>query len=146
MTGRGLGLIEPALATRPGRVDLALEIPLPDQAARTMLARLYAGEIQLDNDTVADVVARTEGLTGAFIKELMRQAALRAALADRQATSADASPALDELLEERAILTRRPLGQGADGADSPQPGPPPFPAMLHAFGAAGLPLPGPGDG
>lgn len=100
LTTNRADLIEPALATRPGRVDLAPEIPLPDQAARTMLARLYAGEIQLDDDTVADVVARTEGLTGAFIKELMRQAALRAALADRQATSADASAALDELLEE----------------------------------------------
>ena len=146
LTTNRADLIEPALATRPGRVDLALEIPLPDPAARDTLTRLYAGEIALQDDTVSDLVARTEGLTGAFIKELMRQAELRAALADREPTSADASAALDELLEERATLTRRLLGQGADGAQPPPPGPPPFPAMLHAFGAAGLPLSGLKDG
>lgn len=146
LTTNRADLIEPALATRPGRVDLALEVPLPDQAARDTLVRLYAGGIALEDDTVRDLVARTEGLTGAFIKELMRQAELRAALADREPASADASAALDELLEERATLTRRLLGQGADGADAPQPGPAPFPAMLHAFGAAGLPVSGLQDG
>lgn len=141
LTTNRADLIEPALATRPGRVDLALEIPLPDQAARATLVRLYADEIPLDHDTARDLVARTEGLTGAFIKELMRQAALRAALDDREPTSADATAALDELLQERFTLTRRLLGQGADGAKGPQPGPSPFPAMLHAFGAAGIPPP-----
>jgi hypothetical protein len=74
----------------------------------------------------------------------MRQAALRAALEDRSpATGADAAAALDELLEERSTLTRRLLGQGADRPDPGQPGATPFDAMLHAFGAAGLPMPGP---
>ena len=134
-------LIEPALATRPGRVDLALEIPLPDAAARGELVRLYAEDVPLGAATEQDLVARTDGLTGAFIKELMRQAGLRAALEDRSPTDDDATAALTELLEERSTLTRRLLGQGADGADAPQPGPPPFPAMLHAFGAAGIAVP-----
>jgi hypothetical protein len=134
-------LIEPALATRPGRVDLALEIPLPDDAARGELVHLYAQDVPLDAATERDLVARTDGLTGAFIKELMRQAGLRAALEDRSPTSGDATAALTELLEERSTLTRRLLGQGADGADAPQPGPPPFPAMVHAFGAAGIAIP-----
>jgi hypothetical protein len=131
-------LIEPALATRPGRVDLALEIPLPDDAARGELLRLYAQDVPLDAAAEQDLVARTGGLTGAFIKELMRQAGLRAALDGRPPTGEDATAALTELLEERSTLTRRLLGQGADGADAPRPGPPPFPAMLHAFGAAGI--------
>jgi hypothetical protein len=141
LTTNRADLIEPALATRPGRVDLALEIPLPDEAARARLMRLYAADVPLDPQTEADLVARTDGLTGAFIKELMRQTALRAALENRPPTSGDATTTLDELLEERSTLTRRLLGQGADGANSPEPGPPPFPAMLHAFGAAGLPIP-----
>jgi hypothetical protein len=134
-------VIEPALATRPGRVDLALDIPLPDEAARQALVRLYAGDIPLDPEAVEAVASRTEGLSGAFIKELMRQAALRAALDDRPASTADALAALDELLDERSTLTRRLLGQGADPADAPLPGPGPFTEMVHAFGAAGLPIP-----
>jgi ribosomal protein L35AE/L33A len=141
LTTNRADLIEPALATRPGRVDLALEIPLPDQPARDALVWLYADDIPLEDDTARDLVARTDGLTGAFIKELMRQATLRAALADREPTSADVTAALDELLEERSVLTRRLLGQGSDAANAPQPGPAPFPAMLHAFGAAGIPTP-----
>jgi hypothetical protein len=141
LTTNRADLIEPALATRPGRVDLALEIPLPDEPARAKLVRLYAADIPLDQATERHLVKRTDGLTGAFIKELMRQAALRAALADRLPTSDDATAALDELLEERSTLTRRLLGQGADGANSPQPVPDTFPAMLHSFGALGLPIP-----
>ncbi|MBV9002062.1 MAG: 26S protease regulatory subunit [Solirubrobacterales bacterium] len=143
LTTNRADLIEPALATRPGRVDLAVEIPLPDQAARARLVRLYALDVPLDDTTERELVARTDGLTGAFIKELMRQAGLRAALENRPPTSEDATAALTELLEERSTLTRRLLGQGADGADAPPPGPPPFPAMLHAFGAAGIPIPNP---
>jgi ATP-dependent Zn protease len=135
LTTNRADVIEPALATRPGRVDLALEIPLPDEAARRQLAALYAGPIELDAETEDDLVQRTDGLTGAFIKELMRQASLRAALDEREiATSADVKAALDELLDERATLTRRLLGQGGDSAE-------PYDAMVHAFGAAGIRIP-----
>ena len=142
LTTNRADVIEPALATRPGRVDLALDIPLPDEDARRRLVQLYAGDTALDETTEQDVASRTEGLSGAFIKELMRQATLRASLEDRgEATAADVKAALDELLEERSTLTRRLLGQGADGADAPRPGSAPFSAMVHAFGAAGIPLP-----
>jgi ATPase family associated with various cellular activities (AAA) len=138
LTTNRADLIEPALATRPGRVDLALEIPLPDEAARAKLVRLYAQDVPLDEAAERDLVARTDRLSGAFIKELMRQAALRAALEDRSPTSADATEALTELLEERSTMTRRLLGEGADGGDAPEPGLPPYPAMQHALRAAGV--------
>jgi hypothetical protein len=141
LTTNRADLIEPALAARPGRVDLALEIPLPDDAARGKLLRLYAEDVPLDEQTERDLVVRTEELTGAFIKELMRQAGLRAALEDRPATATDATAALDELREERSTLTRRLLGQGGDGSGAAQPGAPPFPAMVHSFGALGIPMP-----
>ena len=41
-------LIEPALAARPGRVDLALEIPLPDADGRRRLLGLYGAGIEID--------------------------------------------------------------------------------------------------
>jgi hypothetical protein len=49
--------------------------------------------------------------------------------------------ALDELLDDRAALTRRLLGQPADGAAPTTPVGPTYGPMVHATGAAGLPLP-----
>ena len=48
LTTNRADLIEPALAARPGRVDLALEIPLPDGEGRRRLIALYAAGITLD--------------------------------------------------------------------------------------------------
>jgi ATP-dependent 26S proteasome regulatory subunit len=91
-------VIEPALAARPGRIDLALEVPLPDEAARRRLIRLYAGDVELDAATEDDLVARTQTVSGAFINELMRQAALAGA---SPARGTDVVAALDELLDDR---------------------------------------------
>jgi hypothetical protein len=43
LTTNRADLLEPALAARPGRVDLAAELPLPDEQARRALLRLYQG-------------------------------------------------------------------------------------------------------
>ena len=130
-------LIEPALAARPGRVDLALEIPLPDADGRRRLLGLYGAGIEIDAGSVDQLVERSDGVSGAFIKELVRQAWLRAALEDREPpTAQDLRRVLDDLLEERSTLTRRLLGQGGDDTDGH-----PFPAMRHALHAAGLPIP-----
>jgi cell division protease FtsH len=134
-------VIEPALAARPGRIDLALEIPLPDDEGRRRLLALYGKGIAIDAAAEAALVERSAGVSGAFIKELTRQAWLRGALQDRDApTGENLLQVLEELLEDRSTLTRRLLGQPRDGAAS-APGDGPFPAMLHALGAAGLPIP-----
>jgi cell division protease FtsH len=133
-------ILEPALAARPGRIDLALEIPLPDAEARGRLLDLYAAGIELDAETRRVIVERTERSPGALFRELVRQAALRTALDERAAPrAADLLAALDELLDDRATLTRRLLGQPGDGGP---PGPA-FGSMVHALGATGLPMPGP---
>jgi ATP-dependent 26S proteasome regulatory subunit len=132
-------VIEPALAMRPGRIDLALEIPLPDEHGRRQLFALYGEGIDIDRATEDDLVERSNGVTGAFIKELMRQAWLRGALEHREApTAEDLRGVLDELLEERSTLTRRLLGQHDDGSGVQGVA---FPAMLHALSAAGAPIP-----
>ena len=134
LTSNRPDILEPALAARPGRVDLALEIPLPDEAARERLLRLYAADIAFSDDELRTIVERTESTPGAFFRELVRQAALRAAVEERDApTATDVVAALDELLDDRATLTRRLLGQPGDGPPTP-----PFPEMVHAMGAAGL--------
>jgi ATPase family associated with various cellular activities (AAA) len=108
-------LLEPALADRPGRVDLAAELPLPDADARRQLIRLYQGHLVLDLARLEDVIERTEGATAAFLKELLRKAALLACEDDDsqgpiRVTDAHLAAALDQLLDTRNQLTRVLLG------------------------------------
>jgi cell division protease FtsH len=113
--------LEPALAARPGRVDLAVEIPLPDAVSRARLLELYGRGLDLRLDQPGVVVDRTEGVTASFMKELLRKAALIALEAGREhVTDADVGGALDELLSETSALTRVLLGSG--GEDGPRPG------------------------
>jgi hypothetical protein len=123
-------ILEPALAARPGRVDLAVELPLPDDPGRRRLFDLYSRGLQLDGVDITDFVTRTDGATPAYVKELMRKAALRAAEAGEGATvrQAHLQGALDELtaggrLAER-ILGFRPEPAGPEGRPGPQAGMP----------------------
>jgi len=125
LTTNRADLLEPALAARPGRVDLALEIPLPDAGARHQLVELYGRGIDLRLEDPDRVVERTVGVTASFVKELMRKASLLAALATAEdvgetivVTDAEVNAALDELMSEETSLTRRLLG-GAASDDSP---------------------------
>jgi hypothetical protein len=79
LTTNRADLLEPALAQRPGRVDHAALLPLPDAAARYRLLQLYRGNLELELADPDAVLDRTEGVTASFIKELLRRAALRAA-------------------------------------------------------------------
>ena len=118
---------EPALAQRPGRVDHAAELPVPDADARRRLMRLYQRDLMLDLADPAAVIAQTEGVTASFLKELLRRAAMYAA-EDAAGPGPDAisapltvrdihmNAALDELLDSRNQLTRALLGgRAADG-------------------------------
>lgn len=67
--------LEAALASRPGRVDQAIEFPLPDERGRGLLIRLYACGLPLDDALIDEVVRKTKNASAAFIKELMRRAA-----------------------------------------------------------------------
>jgi cell division protease FtsH len=122
LTTNRAGTLEPALAQRPGRIDHAAELPIPDAVARRALIALYQGNLVLDLADPDTVIARTEGVTASFIKELLRraaQAAMRDADADRsgplRVTDAHLNMALDQLLDTRNDLTRVLLGgQAAD--------------------------------
>jgi hypothetical protein len=115
LTTNRADLLEPALAARPGRVDQAVELELPDVDARRALFELYRGNLRVDTSGLDDVLERTQGVTASFLKELLRRAALLAAThtADGRelAVSAeDLSAALDELLDTRNAMTRTLLG------------------------------------
>lgn len=110
LTTNRVDVLEQALADRPGRVDLAVEIPRPDPSGRERLLRLYLG----DNPTTADlapIVAATEGVTASFMKELVRRAVLAAAR-EGTATVTDAAVrlALHEPTAGDNAITRSLLG------------------------------------
>jgi ATP-dependent 26S proteasome regulatory subunit len=65
--------LEAALASRPGRIDQAIEYPLPDEQGRKKLVALYSQGITLPESVVDETVRRTEAVSPAFIKELMRR-------------------------------------------------------------------------
>lgn len=79
LTTNRADLLEPALAARPGRVDQAVEIPLPDAEGRRRLIKLYKGNLVLELSDLQSIIDRTEGVTASFLKELLRRAALIAA-------------------------------------------------------------------
>jgi hypothetical protein len=123
-------LLEVALAARPGRVDHAVELPVPDAEARRQLIELYRGSLVLDLSDPDVVIKRTDGVTAAFLKELLRRAALTAAEiapagagsggAPLRVTDAHLATALDQLLDVRSRLTRTLLGgRGQDALIRP---------------------------
>src|SRR3954465_1928340 len=65
--------LEGALASRPGRIDQAIEVPLPDEIGRSKLVQLYGRGLPLGEAVVSEAARRTKGVSDAFIKELMRR-------------------------------------------------------------------------
>jgi ATP-dependent 26S proteasome regulatory subunit len=79
--------LEGALAGRPGRIDQAIEVPLPDEIGRGKLVRLYGKGLPLDQTVIGEVARRAEGVSAAFIEGAdagaSRKAVLRATAATR---------------------------------------------------------------
>ena len=140
LTTNRADLLELALAARPGRVDVAVEIALPDGPAREQLLALYGRGVPLDltPDDIATAVERTDGTTASFLKELIRRAVLEALHDDpalTAVTAAHLSRALDDLLDSAQGVTRTLLGVGVDPTTLPAGGLPDGPradAMLMA--------------
>lgn len=131
LTTNRADLLEPALAQRPGRVDQAVELTLPDLAARRRLFELYRGGLRVhaDHARLEPLFEQAEGVTASFLKEWVRRAALvsaeRTQPGDRSAQGyADDAPsadgltleaddlrvALEDLLSTRNAMTRTLLG------------------------------------
>lgn len=115
-------ILEPALAARPGRVDLAVDVPLPDAPARRALFAMYSAGLPLSQDAVDAAADRAEGVTASFAKELIRRSALRAALDGRSVTDADLATALDEMLAASEGIHRALFGGNGSAQPPDAPG------------------------
>jgi ATP-dependent 26S proteasome regulatory subunit len=108
-------MLEPALVSRPGRIDQTLEFPLPDMELRRRLIALYARELPLPATLVDELAQRTDGASPAFIKELMRRMAQHGLErgSEMTLTHAVAEAALHEMLFTGGMLNKRLLGGAA---------------------------------
>jgi hypothetical protein len=104
--------LEAALASRPGRIDQAIEFPLPDERGRGQLIRLYACGLPLGEELLQLIVRKTEGASAAFIKELMRRAAQfhLQNRASNQLRAEELNAALEEMLFAGGSLNAKLLG------------------------------------
>jgi ATPase family associated with various cellular activities (AAA)/ATP-dependent Clp protease adaptor protein ClpS len=113
--------LEGALAGRSGRIDQAIEVPLPDATGRGKLVRLYGKGLPLDEPVVTEAVRRTEGVSAAFMKELMRRIAQSSLARDggNSVTSGDIDEALDDMLFTGGRLNVKLLGGAQEMASAP---------------------------
>jgi hypothetical protein len=141
LTTNRADLLEPALAARPGRVDVAVEIGLPDASARDRLLGVYARGVplELSEGERAAIVERMEGVTASFVKELLRRSVLEALTETpgplQLVTGAHVTRALDDLLDSTQSVTRALLG--VPGDQSGPPASPPFGGGRGAHGHGG---------
>ena len=63
LTTNRADLLEPALAARPGRIDQAVELPLPDAEGRRRLLELYGEGLELTLTGDEPLIAALEGVS-----------------------------------------------------------------------------------
>jgi len=80
-------VLDPALL-RPGRFDRQVVVPLPDIRGREQILKVHMRKVPLDDDVRPNVIARgTPGFSGADLANLVNEAALFAARANRRVVS-----------------------------------------------------------
>jgi AAA+ superfamily predicted ATPase len=104
--------LEAALASRPGRIDQAIEFPLPDELGRRKLVMLYSQGVTLPEAVINETVRRTDGVSAAFIKELMRRTVQFHIERDGagDVSPGDLDSALEEMLLRGGSLNLKLLG------------------------------------
>jgi AAA+ superfamily predicted ATPase len=101
-----------------------VELPLPDADGRRRLLELYGKGLELDLPADAPLIAALEGVSPAFIRELLRRAALLAAEAADGPIRVGAGhldQALAELRQGAGDLTSTLLGAGPAPSGAPAP-------------------------
>ncbi len=82
-------VLDPALL-RPGRFDRQVVVPLPDVRGREQILKVHMRKVPLGDDVKPSIIARgTPGFSGADLANLVNEAALFAARANRRTVSMD---------------------------------------------------------
>jgi cell division protease FtsH len=101
-------VLDPALL-RPGRFDRQVVVPLPDVRGREQILKVHMRKVPLDGSVKPQVIARgTPGFSGADLANLVNEAALLAARANkRTVTMEEFDKAKDKILmgaERRSMV------------------------------------------
>jgi cell division protease FtsH len=101
-------VLDPALL-RPGRFDRQVVVARPDIKGREGILKVHTSQVPLDDDVVLKTIARgTPGFTGADLANLVNEAALLAARAEKKVvTMVDFENAKDKVLmgvERRSMV------------------------------------------
>ncbi len=101
-------VLDPALL-RPGRFDRQVVVPLPDVRGRELILKVHMRKVPLDDDVNPSVIARgTPGFSGADLANLVNEAALFAARANKRVVSMEEfEKAKDKIMmgaERRSML------------------------------------------
>ena len=82
-------VLDPALL-RPGRFDRQVYVPLPDIRGRAQILKVHMRKVPLADDVDASIIARgTPGFSGADLANLVNEAALFAARANKRLVDMD---------------------------------------------------------
>ncbi len=82
-------VLDPALL-RPGRFDRQVVVPLPDVRGRELILKVHMRKVPLSDDVEPSKIARgTPGFSGADLANLVNEAALFAARANKRVVSMD---------------------------------------------------------
>jgi transitional endoplasmic reticulum ATPase len=110
-----LDLIDSALL-RPGRFDLLVEMPIPDEPTRLQIFRVHTGKMPLSGDVKLDeLAAQTEGRVGADIEGLCRQAAvlaMREFLEQQRGSDLESPEVLNRFCIEQRHFQAALIGEG----------------------------------
>jgi len=101
-------VLDPALL-RPGRFDRQVVVPLPDVRGREQILRVHMRKVPIDDDVRPAIIARgTPGFSGADLANLVNEAALFAARANkRTVTMGEFEQAKDKIMmgaERRSMV------------------------------------------
>jgi len=97
-------ILDPAML-RPGRLDVLVEIPAPNEEDRAQIFAVHLRDKPLASEIdIGSLAARTEGLTGADIASICAAAGLSAIRRAVEAQESQAAPNLRRVLIERAHI------------------------------------------
>jgi cell division protease FtsH len=126
-------VLDPALL-RPGRFDRQVVVPLPDVRGREQILRVHMRKVPMSDDVRPSIIARgTPGFSGADLANLVNEAALFAARANRRTvTMEEFEKAKDKIMmgaerrsmvmsdEERRLTAYHEAGHAIVGLHVPE--------------------------
>lgn len=92
-------VLDPAL-TRPGRFDRHVNVPAPDMQGRKEILEVHAKKVKIGKDVNLEVIAKsTPGFVGADLANVINEAAILAARADKPAVeTSDIEEAVERVM------------------------------------------------